>query len=68
MALLFLEIILMSTYLAFLTHYECDLSLAIRLTVFPLTAPFIVLPVVYVASLLLNLYYLTYSKCCENIS
>ncbi len=68
MASLFMEIILMSMYLAFLNYYEGDKDLAIRLTLYPLTAPLIVIPVVYIAAFFLNRYYLTYSNFCDDLS
>jgi hypothetical protein len=57
----------MSTYLALLTRYFHDKSLALRLTVFPLSAPFVAIPFAYVAGCLLKRYYNAYSYYIEDI-
>lgn len=65
MAVLFVEIVVMSTYLALLTRFFNDEDLALRLTVFPITAPFVAIPVAYLCGFLLNRYYNTYRDFCD---
>lgn len=58
----------MSFYLALFTKLFNDKSLALRLTVFPLTAPFVAIPLTYVCGLLLDRYYETYRIACDQMS
>ena len=58
----------MSLFLAIMTRFADDVSLAIKLTLYPLAACFVVFPIVYIAGFLLNSYYNTYRTFVHRLS
>jgi len=68
MAILFMQICVMSTYLALFTRYFHDENLGLRLTVFPFSSAFVGILVAYISGYLLDRYYGTYRTFCDEKS